>query len=311
MRVLWFFALAAIVPAVFLSVQSGDALNPDIQNQFDLAIDTEVNGNSASSLGSLDPCVAVTSGQTFAVDLVVRGVPAPGIAALAGDILYDPAILQITAHDFSSYMLGGIPLALSDVPPDTDGDFRIDDVNLSLNFATGDGVIIRLTFQAIANGGSTLTWDDINPFGTPAQGESWDGTSDVYYVDMSDPDNPDYIGIFPNMRARGAEVVVGGTCPGNLLDGDGDGFSDLREDHVDTLVLRDCAATAVANDETFDSWPPDFDNNQTVNISDVLALKPVFNQPSPPDRFDLVPSGTIGISDVLALKPVFNETCTP
>ena len=53
--------------------------------------------------------------------------------------------------------------------------------------------------------------------------------------------------------------------------------------------------------------------SNNINISDVLALKPVFGTtvgPTAP-RFDIVPSGNINISDVLALKPVFGTTCTP
>ena len=39
----------------------------------------------------------------------------------------------------------------------------------------------------------------------------------------------------------------------------------------------------------------------------MLALKPVFNTAVPPTsaRYDLAPNGTINIGDVLALKPVF------
>jgi hypothetical protein len=317
MRVLWLFALAAIVPAVFLSTRSSDALNPDIQNQFDLAIDTDVTGNSASSLGALDPCVAVNVDDTFEIDLIVRGVPEPGIAALAGDLMYDPAVLRIDVIDHSDLILDHDYIHLGNTAPDTDGDLRIDSVRLigfpnPLVWNTGDGAILRLTFRALAAGSSTVEWDDTNPFGLPAEGDSWDGIPDVYFYDLEAEQNGEsgYIGIFPNMRARGAEVVVGGTCPGNLLDGDGDGFSDVREDHVDTLVVSDCAATTTPNDETYDSWPPDFDDSQDVDISDVLALKPVFNAPSPPDRFDLVPSGSININDVLAMKPVFNTSCS-
>lgn len=58
-------------------------------------------------------------------------------------------------------------------------------------------------------------------------------------------------------------------------------------------------------------WPPDLVASGSITISDVLALKPVFNLTVPPvdPRYDLVPSKSITISDVLAMKPVFNKTC--
>ncbi|MEX2392364.1 MAG: hypothetical protein WD904_12310 [Dehalococcoidia bacterium] len=51
--------------------------------------------------------------------------------------------------------------------------------------------------------------------------------------------------------------------------------------------------------------------NGTINISDVLALKPVFGTSVPPTSawFDLAPSGSINISDVLILKQPFGQTC--
>ena len=57
----------------------------------------------------------------------------------------------------------------------------------------------------------------------------------------------------------------------------------------------------------------DAEESNSINISDVLALKPVFGSsvgPTSP-RFDLVPDNSINISDVLSLKPVFGTSCTP
>ena len=308
MRILWVIALVAFLPVAFFATRSSEALNPDIQNQFDLAIDTEVSGNGGSSLGGLDPCVSVNQGDFFDVDLVVRGVPEPGIAALAADVIYDPAVLSIAAMEYEGLMLHGIYIHFGDAAPDSDGDFRIDSANFETPRKTGDGAILRLTFEALASGGSTLTWDDTNPLGYPAAGESWDGIPDVLYLDPESVGEPDFIGVFPNMRARGAEVMVGSPCPGNLLDGDGDGWGDVLEDSTETLAVQACPDTAIPNDEEFDSWPPDFDNTKKVDIVDVLALKPVYGTPSA--RHDLNASGgDIDIVDVLALKPVFMDSC--
>ena len=91
-------------------------------------------------------------------------------------------------------------------------------------------------------------------------------------------------------------------------DDDGDGFSDGVEGYVGTNPLAACSLAS------WDSaWPADFNNDQRVNISDVLTLKPVFNSslhgPTYVARADLNASGTINITDVLSLKPRFNETC--
>ena len=69
------------------------------------------------------------------------------------------------------------------------------------------------------------------------------------------------------------------------------------------------------DDELFDRWPPDLNDDQTVNILDVLALKPHFNatydDPIFSRRHDLNADMWINILDVLVLKPVFNMTCSP
>src|SRR3990172_3679502 len=94
-------------------------------------------------------------------------------------------------------------------------------------------------------------------------------------------------------------------------DDDCDGFASSLEDTARTLRLVACPVTATADDEGSDPWPVDFNDDRTVDISDVLALKPVFNSAVPPasPRYDLVDPGLVDISDVLALKPFYGVTC--
>ncbi|NIM51439.1 MAG: hypothetical protein GTO22_19690 [Gemmatimonadales bacterium] len=92
-------------------------------------------------------------------------------------------------------------------------------------------------------------------------------------------------------------------------DDDDDGFPDLDENHITTNSLSGCTSGP-----TDDALPPDANMDTTVNILDVLALKPAFGtQDGDRDfdkRADLDTSGTINILDVLALKPYFGSTCS-
>ena len=116
----------------------------------------------------------------------------------------------------------------------------------------------------------------------------------------TDPDNPDTDG---DSLTDGDEVNVHSTNP-LLADTDGDGFDDDREIFIGTDPNVACD-----DDMGLPDWPPDFDDNKTIDIVDVLALKPVFGTPSA--RHDLDGSGgDIDIVDVLALKPVFGQDCT-
>ncbi len=94
-------------------------------------------------------------------------------------------------------------------------------------------------------------------------------------------------------------------------DPDCDGFSSSDETAIGTLPLAHCAATATPNDENPDAWSPDLDDNRTVDINDVLAMKEVFHTAVPPtsSRFDLKPDGAVDIADILAMKPFFGATC--
>ncbi len=102
--------------------------------------------------------------------------------------------------------------------------------------------------------------------------------------------------------------------PALAADCDQDGFSGSVEKSVFSRAtnLDDqfaCAETAAQNDEADDRWPADFDDNKTINIVDVLALKVVFGSPSA--RHDLDASGgNINILDVLAMSPVFGKVCS-
>jgi hypothetical protein len=92
-------------------------------------------------------------------------------------------------------------------------------------------------------------------------------------------------------------------------DTDCDGFASADETLITTDSGDPCGFTPGAPGES-ETWPPDLVETNGINISDVLAMKPVFGMAGPP-RYNIVPAGTINISDVLALKPFFGKSCTP
>jgi hypothetical protein len=108
-------------------------------------------------------------------------------------------------------------------------------------------------------------------------------------------------------------------CPTTLTawlvpvgDTDCDAFTDADETTITTDAGDACGFTVGAPTQS-ETWPADLVESDSINISDVMALKPVFGTsvgPTSP-RFDLVPSGNINISDVMALKPFFGTACTP
>ena len=102
--------------------------------------------------------------------------------------------------------------------------------------------------------------------------------------------------------------------PTSFGDEDCDGFTDTEEVVIGTDPADDCANTPDPNDEADDCWPPDFDDNQVINILDVgEVLPPYFGTSVPPTsaRRDLLPDGVINVLDVgLTLPPSFGSSCT-
>ncbi len=100
-------------------------------------------------------------------------------------------------------------------------------------------------------------------------------------------------------------------------DSDCDRFTDGDEAYVGTDPLLGCPIDGTPDNEDPDAWPPDFDDNQVINISDVFrVLPPYFGRtsahPEWDPRRDLVPDGVINISDVFrVLPPYFGTSCTP
>jgi len=109
----------------------------------------------------------------------------------------------------------------------------------------------------------------------------------------------------------------GDTIPDTVdTDDDNDGYSDTVELSVGTDHLDPCADTVTADDEADDKWPPDFNDDQIVNIADVFqVLPPIFgSNPADPQysaRSDLAPDGVINLTDVFeVLPPIFGTGCS-
>jgi RHS repeat-associated protein len=99
--------------------------------------------------------------------------------------------------------------------------------------------------------------------------------------------------------------------PISASDTDVDGYTDSRESYLGTDANDDCPADGTANNENPDAWPPDFDDNQLANNTDLQKISNYYNQYVPPAsaRYDLSGNGQIGLSDALAFAPIFGKYC--
>lgn len=87
-------------------------------------------------------------------------------------------------------------------------------------------------------------------------------------------------------------------------DRDSDGFTDAVENYIGTDPYKSCGANA---------WPPDFNNDGVVNVTDTLRYKgtlPRVAVSAADRRLDLDANGTLNVIDVLKLKPYMLKQCT-
>jgi hypothetical protein len=99
-----------------------------------------------------------------------------------------------------------------------------------------------------------------------------------------------------------------GSCPGGY-------FDDNKEIWVGTNPLDPCANTTTVNDEEDDKWPPDFDDNRTVNILDVVKgftgrMDVCQGNPLYLQRSDLNADTCITMDDVNIMQPYIGKTCS-
>ena len=199
-------ALLTALGAVSALAVAGAALSqPDSTIQL-VALDADPAGNTATSLGHLDPCVRVQPGSEVAVDLVVDAVPQDRpLIGFEIDLRYEPGILEVIAAD-DTFLLGSNgeyqPFRLlQDALPDSDGTFRLAVVDLASNEVSagdnteaGAGVLARITFKSLAEGNSAIA-----PIFDPPD----------FYPTALDLNNE----VIEVRTIAGIRVAVGAACP--------------------------------------------------------------------------------------------------
>ncbi len=129
-----------------------------------VGIDMNTSGNQANSLGATDTCLAPTSGSTFNVDVYAKGVPpfvnyGGGLGGFDFTFVYDPSQVVVTAVNDSMMLATGAHniVSYTDSTPDTDGYLHVRAYDLSNNPESGEGVLARITLNAVGQGISTLS----------------------------------------------------------------------------------------------------------------------------------------------------------
>lgn len=122
--------------------------------------------NTATSLGSIETCVSITSGSTFEVDVFVDAIPAGrNLAGFDYFLNFDSSKLQVNQADHNMLLASqpgsDVFNAGERTMPDTDGTLQVVSVDMggaaSAEPAGSRGVLARYQLQAVGSGISRLS----------------------------------------------------------------------------------------------------------------------------------------------------------
>ena len=201
-------ALLTVAAVVGVIVQGGEST---AQTRSSIGVDADPAGNTATSLGPIDSCVSVSTGDTFDVDILV----ADAIDLLAWEVyfIYDGSIISIVDHDVHMFQAAdgeSNVFDLSEVLPDLDARYGVAAADLADPPApdSGSGVLARLTLKAVGPG--------VSPANVPPIDINDDGKIDLgpFLNDVrGDPiDDVDDDGFFDG-QIFAAQIAVDTACP--------------------------------------------------------------------------------------------------
>ncbi len=207
-----------------------------------VAIDTNIAGNSATVIGANSSCVIIPSvGQTTQVDVTVGPLGIPAARPLIGmgfDFAYNPAVLRINSVSNNFLLNSNANSSLfvagdeSQGFPQTDGSFNESTVDvgpLPASAETGQGVLARITLQAVGTGVSPITLSGVGLLDTQSAAMPIDSILNATVIvgsgSCADADGDGVIDSVDLCPGTGAvQVVDVNGCSNAQVDPDGDGL---------------------------------------------------------------------------------------
>lgn len=153
-----------------------------------LGVDVAPSGNTATSLGTFNSCVSVSSGVEFLVDVVVGDVA--DLKAWELEFVYDPQIIEVVDRDLELFLAsrpGSNLVQASEPLPDGNSRHFLGAADIEDKPESGSGVLARLILRAKASGvspaglSSTHSWPRLTNTSSDFIGDtdgsgSFDGT---------------------------------------------------------------------------------------------------------------------------------------
>ena len=202
----WATALVVLATAAFPIGQAS------AQGPLTVGVDADPTGNTATSLGSIDPCVSVDKGATFDIDLIVTNVE--DLRGWEVYFSFDDNVVTVVDLDVEMFQAvnegSSVFNGSQDLGAISGGLFRVGavDIGAGSESDSGSGVLARLTLEATGSG--------LSPALLPLLDENEDGTidlgprlSDPRFEPIGDTTGDPY---FDGTIVQ-AQIAVGMPCP--------------------------------------------------------------------------------------------------
>jgi cell division septation protein DedD len=159
-------------------------------------VDLDPAGNSCSSVGTIESTLAnVPLNEPFTIDFFLSGVPAGptgedggGLYGVGFNLTYNSAILQVNSGSGGNNNVlqlcatPQVPFELS--AQRSEGEYRVDSVDLSGNEESGDGRVFSLVIECIGTGTTGLSISDTDTGGNDTMGVLGDSGAISYTVNQ-------------------------------------------------------------------------------------------------------------------------------
>ena len=287
---------AALVAAALLALWAVRAPPDTAQanHTVTVGLDMDPSGtpaNTGTSLGSIEDCVDVTTGQLFDTDVYITNVGSHAdqtLLAFSMPLGYDGSVIRVTAVDVLQIFGTVDVLNTSDSTlPDSDGLYEVGAAAIGSSLGSGSGVMAQVTWEAMAAGssavsiaefdfngdtfldrGSFLQGSDIIPIGDTDLDSFFNGpvSGGTVAVDQPDSDGDGTSDICDPDSDNDTILDAVDNCPTDVNPGqadmDGDGFGDLCDNDIDGDGFPNADETAHGSD------PSNF--NSLIEVCDGL-----------------------------------------
>lgn len=197
---------SALLPLLVLAALAVRPQAGTAQGLVELGADANISGNSATSIGTLDGCIGVSTGDTFDLDIFVSNVDE--LVAWELYLKFDPNVLEVMNADMNMFLASNPRSSLTVLSVPLSGGRYFLGAADTKDPESGSGVLARVTMKAKAPGTSEakFLYQDFDGDGDLDFGPRLTGVGGIAIGDSTGD------GVYDDPAPKDALVAVDESC---------------------------------------------------------------------------------------------------